>query len=68
MSFGWLLSNPVLKVMESFYMGRRTEMNELVNTTEQTPIEIALGVDADGMTTAKQLYKFLELNSTNYKR
>lgn len=49
-------------------MGRRTEMNELVNTTEQTPIEIALGVDADGMTTAKQLYKFLELNSTNYKR
>lgn len=43
-------------------------MNELMNITEQTPIEIALGVDADGMTTAKQLYNFLELNPAHYKR
>lgn len=43
-------------------------MNELMNITEQTPIEIALGVDADGMTTAKQLYNFLELNPSHYKR
>lgn len=54
--------------MESFYMERRTGMNELMNITEQTPIEIALGVDADGMTTAKQLYNFLELNPAHYKR
>ena len=39
-----------------------------MNITEQTPIEIALGVDADGMTTAKQLYNFLELNPAYYKR
>lgn len=49
-------------------MERRTGMNELMNITEQTPIEIALGVDADGMTTAKQLYNFLELNPAHYKR
>ncbi len=30
------------------------------NTEKQTPIEIALGVDAQGMTTAKRLYAFLE--------
>ena len=49
-------------------MERRTGMNELMNITEQTPIEIALGVDSDGMTTAKQLYNFLELNPAHYKR
>ena len=30
------------------------------DTSNQTPIEIALGVDARGMTTAKKLYAFLE--------
>lgn len=34
----------------------------------QTPIEIALGVDENGMTTAKKLYEFLELNPGNYAR
>lgn len=34
----------------------------------QTPIEIALGVDENGMTTAKKLYAFLELNSAHYAR
>lgn len=43
-------------------------MNELINITEQTPIEIALGVDSCGMTTAKQLYNFLELDPSHYKR
>lgn len=43
-------------------------MNEIVNTTMQTPIEIALGIDENGMTTAKRLYEFLELNAGNYAR
>ena len=33
-----------------------------------TPIEIALGIDENGMTTAKRLYDFLELNPGNYAR
>lgn len=43
-------------------------MNELQNTAMQTPIEIALGVDENGMTTAKKLYAFLELAPQNYAR
>lgn len=48
-------------------------MNDLANqiftdTPHLTPIEIALGVDENGMTTAKKLYEFLELNSSNYSR
>lgn len=38
------------------------------NTSKLTPIEIALGVDENGMTTAKKLYEFLELNPGNYAR
>ena len=34
----------------------------------QTPIEIALGVDENGMTTASKLYSFLELNPSNYSK
>ena len=34
----------------------------------QTPIEIALKIDTEGMTTAKDLYEFLELDSSNYSR
>ena len=37
-------------------------------TSELTPIEIALGVDEDGLTTAKKLYDFLELNPSNYSK
>lgn len=33
-----------------------------------TPIEIALGIDEQGRTTAKKLYAFLELNATHYSR
>ena len=34
----------------------------------QTPIEIALQIDADGNTTTKKLYGFLELTPSNYSR
>lgn len=43
-------------------------MNDLINRTNQTPIEIALGIDKDGRTTAKKLYDFLELNPGNFAR
>lgn len=48
-------------------------MNELTNpkstdTSNLTPIEIALGIDENGMTTAKKLYEFLELNPSNYSK
>jgi phage anti-repressor protein len=40
----------------------------MMREEEKTPIEIALGVDEEGMTTAKKLYAFLELHSNNYSR
>ena len=47
-------------------------MNELANTLlnekTQTPIEIALGIDENGMTTARALYNFLEMPSKNFAR
>ena len=43
-------------------------MNEVTITNNQTPIEIALCVDENGMTTAKKLYEFLEMDSSNYSR
>lgn len=43
-------------------------MNELISSTYQTPIEIALGIDKNGMTTATKLYDFLELNNSNYAK
>lgn len=41
-------------------------MNDMIETTMQTPIEVALGIDENGMTTARKLYEFLGLNSKNY--
>ena len=35
---------------------------------ERTPIEVVLEVDKDGFTTAKKLYKWLELDDGNYAR
>lgn len=35
---------------------------------DKTPIEIALGVDSQGRTTARKLYEFLELNPAVYSR
>lgn len=34
----------------------------------KTPIEIALGLDADGMTTARKLYEFLKMDESHYSR
>jgi phage anti-repressor protein len=36
------------------------------STPDKTPIEIALQIDSDGMTTASKLYAFLELNPSNF--
>ena len=38
------------------------------DTSRLTPIEIALGVDENGMTTAKKLYDFLELAKGQFSR
>lgn len=38
------------------------------STEKQTPIEIALGVDTQGMTTAKRLYAFLEYDPSHYAK
>ena len=43
-------------------------MNELESAKMQTPIEIALGIDEDGMTTARKLYEFLELRKADFAR
>lgn len=37
-------------------------------TEDKTPIEIALGVDENGMTTARALYEFLELAQGQFSR
>ena len=39
---------------------------EVIET--RTPIEVMLEVDKDGFTTAKKLYKWLELDEGNYAR
>jgi phage anti-repressor protein len=41
---------------------------EQPDTSKMTPIEIALGIDKEGKTTAKKLYKFLELEPKHYAR
>lgn len=43
-------------------------MNDIVSTTMQTPIEIALGIDENGMTTARKLFDFLGMSPNNYSR
>lgn len=42
--------------------------NELMSKTDQTPIEIALGIDRNGMTTARRLYDYLELRAGDFSR
>lgn len=39
-----------------------------IDTTKQTPIEIALGIDENGMTTATKLYQFLGFTPSNYSK
>lgn len=43
-------------------------MNELQTSNMKTPIEIALGIDENGMTTARALYDFLELAQGQFSR
>lgn len=43
-------------------------MNELQKSNMKTPIEIALGIDENGMTTARALYDFLELAQGQFSR
>lgn len=43
-------------------------MNELETSKMQTPIEIALGIDENGTTTARALYDFLELAQGQFAR
>lgn len=43
-------------------------MQELANTVSQTPIEIALGIDENGMTTARALYEFLSGEKSNFSK
>mgnify|MGYP002769701176 CR=1 FL=1 len=44
-------------------------MNEIItNTSNQTPIEIALGIDEEGMTTAGNLFDFLGMDRSNFSR
>lgn len=40
--------------------------NELQVTENKTPIEVLLAVDENGKTSAKNIYKFLELSPANY--
>lgn len=55
---------------------RKSKENNQNNTTttiapstcDKTPIEIALQIDKDGMTTLSKLYGFLELSSSQYSR
>ena len=44
------------------------ETEELKQAKMQTPIEIALGIDEEGMTTARALYDFLELAQGQFSR
>ena len=43
-------------------------MQEVSEVTMQTPIEIALGVDKNGMTTARKLYNFFGLAQGQFAR
>jgi len=43
-------------------------VNELMEQVNKTPIEIALGIDEEGMTTARKLYAFLDLAHGQFSR
>ena len=44
------------------------ETNEIMETSDRTPIEIALKIDDEGYTTARKLYEWLGLDEGNYSR
>jgi phage anti-repressor protein len=43
-------------------------MNDLVQTADKTPIEVALKVEADNTVSARNVYEFLELRKADYSR
>ncbi len=43
-------------------------MCKIKKNVNQTPIEIALGIDENGMTTARKLYDFLGMDTSHYSR
>lgn len=53
------------KIMRKKNLELKTTNNQ-VDTSTQTPIEIALKIDENGMTTASQLYSFLELHPAHF--
>lgn len=44
------------------------ETNSITTTSSQTPIDIVLKIDENGMTTASNLYAFLELDLSHFSR
>lgn len=48
--------------------GDGTINTEVITTDTRTPIEIALDIDSDGMTTARKLYSFLGLAQGQFSR
>ena len=53
---------------KSKYDKNNTITTTTPSTSDKTPIEIALQIDKDGMTTASKLYAFLELLPSNFAR
>ena len=49
-------------------MNSKIEKMSKVNAKEQIPIEVLLKVDENGMTTARNLYVFLELAKGQFSR
>ena len=45
-----------------------TILNKTIDETDKTPIEIALGIDENGYTTARALYDFLDMPKQNFAR
>jgi anti-repressor protein len=43
-------------------------MNQIQALTNLTPIELALSIDENGMTTARKLYEFLGMDKSNYSK
>jgi phage anti-repressor protein len=43
-------------------------LNEIISSTDQTPIELALKMDKDGYVSGKNLYEFLQLDKSNYSK
>lgn len=45
-----------------------TISNKIIDEADKTPIEIALGIDENGYTTARSLYEFLSGEKSNFSR